>query len=176
MQISHGALLAIAEISLSLWQTNDPKVQELFYQQAPLLVPILTNLPSRSLTTFGSEHIREAACHLISCLSATGIAFDNYLPDVKKIIWSSLERKEENVQEFAVAAFGAVAKAFGIQRQEIEEGLIKIEVTNPMYYARRGFTLALGTLDYEQYHEWLHDVLIQLCKASQVQVTVANSL
>ncbi|PHZ15957.1 ARM repeat-containing protein [Rhizopus microsporus ATCC 52813] len=169
MQISHGALLAIAEISLSLWQTNDPKVQKLFHQQAPLLVPILSNLPFRSLTTFGSEHIREAACHLISCLSATGIAFDNYLPDVKKIIWSSLERKEENVQEFAVVAFGAVAKAFGIQGQEIEEALIKIEMTNPMYYARRGFTLALGTLDYEQYHEWLHDVLMQLCKASQVQ-------
>ncbi|KAG1226647.1 hypothetical protein G6F35_002844 [Rhizopus arrhizus] len=169
MQLSHGALLATAEISLSLWETNNQDVRASYLQQSTSLVPVISNLPTRSLTTFGSEHIREAACHLITCLCTTKLAFDKHISCIKKVVWTSLERKEENVQEFAVTAFGAIAKAYGVEKQEIDEILCKVEISNPMFYGRRGFALALGTLDYRQYKDWMHDVLIQLCNASQVQ-------
>ncbi|RCI04360.1 hypothetical protein CU098_011555 [Rhizopus stolonifer] len=169
MQISHGALMAIAEISLSLWESNNADIQKSYYQQSALLVPIIPNIPPKSLTTFGSENVREATCHLITCLSKTNLDFDVHISYLKRIVWSSLERKEENVQEVAVTSFKAMTAAYGIEKQEIDEIMRKIEVSNPMFYGRRGFALALGTLDYIKYKDYIHDILYQLCKASQVQ-------
>jgi hypothetical protein len=172
MQVSHGAMLAIAEISLALYETGNPEIIAI-YQQQDTLKSIVSNLPPRSLTTFGSEHVREGACHLITCLSTTQLNVPpNALADWKQVLQTSLERKEENVQEYAVLAFGAVAKTYGLEKEEVDLALKKIEIHyNPQKYGRRGYALALGTIDYTKHTEWLHDVLIQLCKASQYQVT-----
>ncbi|KAI9279579.1 tubulin folding cofactor D C terminal-domain-containing protein [Sporodiniella umbellata] len=148
MNILHGSLLAIAEISLALWETGNSDIHTLYYKQSSLIIPIVSNLPAKSLTTFGSEHIREAACHLITCLARTNVDISTEMTSYKKLVWSSLERKEENVQEVAVISFGAIAAAYGIEKQEIYEAMEKINVSNPMFYGRRSFALALGTLDY----------------------------
>jgi hypothetical protein len=75
------------------------------------------------------------------------------------------------VQEYAVLAFGAVAKSYGLEKKEVDLALKKIEIhNNPMMYGRRGYALALGTIDYIKYQDWLHDVLVQLCNASLYQV------
>lgn len=92
------------------------------------------------------------------------------LADWKKVIHSSLERKEESVQEFAVVAFGAIAASCGFDQEEMDFALSKIDVRNPNYYGRRGYALALGTLDYSNHVDWLSSAIQQLCKASQVQV------
>ncbi|KAI7897840.1 armadillo-type protein [Cokeromyces recurvatus] len=169
LQVSHGAMLAIAEISLALYETSNSEIISLYQDNTSILAPIVSNLPPRSLTTFGSEHVREAVCHLITCLSKTHLEATHVLSDWKRVIHSSLERKEESVQAYAVLAFGAVAEAYGITEEEVDEAISKIDTANPNYYSRRGYTLALGTIDYNKYKSWLHKVVIQLCKASQVQ-------
>lgn len=172
MQVSHGAMLAIAEICLGLYETGDQDIIEKYRQDNYSLTSIVSNLPPRSLTTFGSENVREGACHLITCLSITRINVKESLTvGWKQVIQSSLERKEENVQEYAVLAFGAIAKSYGLQKSEVDIALKKTDIhNNPMMYGRRGYALALGTIDYSTHQEWLHDVLIQLCKASLYQV------
>lgn len=94
-----------------------------------------------------------------------------YLDEWKQVIQTSLERKEENVQEYAVGAFGAVSCSYGVDRSEVDAYLKKIETTH-MMYGRRGYALALGTLDYnmEERYAWLHDVVHKLGSASQIQV------
>ncbi|KAI9485376.1 MAG: armadillo-type protein [Benjaminiella poitrasii] len=177
MQISHGALLAIAEICLALYETGDSHIVSLYHNElhTNLLTSIVSNLPLRSLTTFGSEHIREATCHLITNLSTTRVNASNSLSDWKKVIHSSLERKEESVQEFAVISFGAIAEAYGVDKKEVDYAISKIDTQNSNHYSRRGYALALGTLDYSEHKDWLHTVIIQLCKASQIQENpVAN--
>lgn len=173
MQVSHGALLAIAEISLALVETKDVDIIALYHKHAtPVLSPIVSNLPPKSLTTFGSEHVREAACHLITHLSKTQLAIDQaHLQDWKKLVHTSLERKEESVQGFAVLAFGALAQSYGLGNQEIEQALKNVDTQHANYYSRRGYGLALGTIDYRQHVDWAHRVVTQLCKSSQVQVS-----
>lgn len=171
MQVSHGAMLAIAEIVLALYDTGNADIISAYYKDTASLATMVTNLPARSLTTFGSEHIREGACHLITSFSTTQLNPGTSLADWKQIIHTSLERKEENVQEYAVLSFGAVAKNFGISESEIDQALLKIDIHNPMLHARRGYTLALGTLDYTKYSSSLNGVLTQLCKATQFQVS-----
>jgi hypothetical protein len=168
MHTSHGAILAIAEIVLALYETNDQEIIHLYYQNTSALAPLVANLPPKSLVTFGSEQIREAACHLITNLSKTQIKADNSLDDWKKMIHSSLERKEESVHQAAVLAFGAVAATYGLNQTEMDLLLQKIEVQNP--YGRRGYSLAVGTINYTGHLDWLHSVIIKLCQASQVQV------
>jgi hypothetical protein len=176
MQVSHGAMLAIAEISLALYETGNADIISAYYKDTSSLITIVSNLPPRSLTTFGSEHVREGACHLITCLSTTQLNPGTSLADWKQIIHTSLERKEENVQEYAVLSFGAVAKNFGILESEIDQALLKIEIHNPMLHGRRGYTLALGTLDYIKYSSSIHNVLTKLCKASQYQASAHKKI
>lgn len=169
MQISHGSILAIAEICIALYETGDSDIIQLYQEQICALTSIVTNLPPRSLTTFGSEHIREATCHLITNLSKTHLQVGRAMDDWKNVVHSSLERKEESVQEFAVVAFGAIAESYGFDQEEIDLVLGKVDIQNSNYYGRRGYALALGTLDFSNHHDWLKLAIHQLCKASQVQ-------
>ncbi|KAI8979034.1 armadillo-type protein [Pilobolus umbonatus] len=171
MQISHGALLAISEIALSLWETEVPEIRSQYQKMHPVLASIISKIPPKSLTTFGSEHVREAACHLITCLSTSQVDPSVSLKDWKKCVAGSLIRKEQNVQEYAVYSFGAIAKMYGVDRKEIEFALSSIKVNNIMIHGRRSYGLALGTIFYDQdrYKPYLHDVLVQLCKATQYQ-------
>ncbi|KAL0073909.1 armadillo-type protein [Phycomyces blakesleeanus] len=178
LQISHGAMLALAEICLALGECRqkDAKLEE-YWQSKSEMIKSIANivplLPPRSLTTFGSEHIREAACHLIECLSyAKFPSFPDtkILESWKSMVLSSLRRKEENVQEYAVAAFGAMLGQYGITQQDMDMFLESILVDSVMY-ARRGFALALGTIKYdtEQRLVWLHVVIEKLCFATRKQ-------
>ncbi|KAG0166735.1 hypothetical protein DFQ28_006283 [Apophysomyces sp. BC1034] len=170
--ISHGAMLAVGEICLGLWECRkDDQVLETYWQSKQDLVDsircIVAQLPPRSLSTFGSEHIREAACHMIECFAHVRLPAKEALVSWKLVISSSLERKEENVQEFAVAAFGAVAETYGITKDEVYVSIDKISSAR-MVYGRRGHALALGTLTYSE-NDWLHDTLHALCSATQIQ-------
>ncbi|KAI9308157.1 tubulin folding cofactor D C terminal-domain-containing protein [Cunninghamella echinulata] len=182
MQISHGAMLSISEICLSLWncRQQNNELNALWNNNKPLLDKIeliIPQLPPRSLTTFGSEHIREAACQLIACMAQIQYTVpndkkDSVLNNWKQVVQSSLERKEENVQEYAVNAFGALAKTYGLSTTEFDLCLKKIEISS-MMYSRRGYALALGVLDYNENQDryvWLHKAIRQLGKASAIQI------
>ncbi|KAI9025982.1 tubulin folding cofactor D C terminal-domain-containing protein [Phycomyces nitens] len=176
LQISHGAMLSLAEICLALGECRkkDAKIEEYWQTKKEMLKSIGTIvplLPPRSLTTFGSEHIREAACHLIECLSLADFPpLPNTLVSWKSMILSSLKRKEENVQEYAVAGFGAMFQQYGITQKDIDMFLESILITS-VIHARRGFALALGTIEYntDQRLVWLHTVIEQLCLATRKQ-------
>ncbi|CAO3634880.1 unnamed protein product [Cunninghamella echinulata] len=182
MQISHGAMLSISEICLSLWncRQQNNELNTLWNNNKPLLDKIeliIPQLPPRSLTTFGSEHIREAACQLIASMAQIQYTMsndkkDSVLNNWKQVVQSSLERKEENVQEYAVNAFGALAKTYGLTTTEFDLCLKKVEVSS-MMYSRRGYALALGVLDYNENQDryvWLHKAIRQLGKASAIQI------
>ncbi|CAO3632731.1 unnamed protein product [Cunninghamella blakesleeana] len=181
MQISHGAMLCISEICLSLWncRQQNSELNSLWNNNKTLLNQIemiIPQLPPRSLTTFGSEHIREAACQLIACMALIQFnLFDgnkekSILNHWKQVVQSSLERKEENVQEDAVRAFGALSKTYDISLAEFETSLKKIE-SSSMMYGRRGYALALGVLDYNRNDRfiWLQKSIHQLGRASAIQ-------
>ncbi|KAI8140356.1 tubulin folding cofactor D C terminal-domain-containing protein [Fennellomyces sp. T-0311] len=184
MQVSHGAILATAEICLALKQCRDANPElEVYWQSKQQLIKEISSIPyripPRSMTTFGSEHIREAVCRLIECLAIVHVPNFPIRNDEKQqttldvwknVVHSSLERKEENVQEFAVAAFGAIAATYGISRDELYVCLDKIAPTRLMY-ARRGYALALGKVNYlvDDRIPWLPDVVRHLCSAAQVQ-------
>ncbi|KAI8340643.1 tubulin folding cofactor D C terminal-domain-containing protein [Chlamydoabsidia padenii] len=187
MIISHGALLSLGEICLSIWECRklDKELETTWKKNENLhktIASIVCQLPSRSLTTFGSEHIREAACQLIEYMArinlVSGEYNDQFITSWKQVIQTSLERKEENVQEYAVGAFGAISLTYGVARSEVDVYLKKIETTH-MMYGRRGYALALGTLDYnmEERYTWLQDVVHKLGLASQIQVDhIANDV
>lgn len=124
------------------------------------------------LTTFGSEHIREAACHLITCLSQSNWPVDmNTLASWKTVIHTSLERREENVQEHAVGSFGAITRQYGVSGDEVRQCVAIIEPSrNVSKFTRRGYALALGTIDYKTIPEWLDYVVEGLSRAAAVNV------
>jgi len=107
-------------------------------------------IPAKNLTTFGSEHIREAACHLIACLAEAEIVTTN---DADAQAWdqlisTSLKRKEENVQKSAVMAFGALARYKGIDEETVKECIDQTVATRHLY-GRRGYALALGAIPFD---------------------------
>ena len=133
---------------------------------------VIKGIPPRLLDTFGSEHIREAACRLVECLSLVNLPCDQETLDHwRKLIYTSLERKEETVQQFAVEAFGAFSATYGVDQQAIDTCLDKIR-SSRMIYGRRGYALAVGKLSYiqQERYGWLSQVLWALCSAAQVQV------
>lgn len=84
-------------------------------------------------------------------------------------MYSSLERKEENVQEYAVAAFRAISATYGISEQEKTICLDKIATAGQMY-GRRGYALALGTVSYRSEKKvWLPEIIDKMCAATRVQ-------
>lgn len=173
MHVSHGSMLAVAEVCLALHQFPNEMTRlcESQTDTSNAITSFMERLPPRHLTTFGSEHIREAACRLIECLALIQWPSQTALEAWKRVVYSSLERKEENVQQHAVTAFSALAATYGIARHEIDLCLEKI-VPSHFIYARRGYALALGSLAYTtpEAINWLPDILDKLCLATQVQV------
>jgi len=178
--ISHGALLSVAEISLALTQCcrDDSHLSDLWQISSTDLrhqiSAIVKSIPSKNLTTFGSEKIREAACHLIACLAQAGITGTEADEQAwSQVINSSLKRKEENVQKCAVEAFGALAQFRGIDRKTVEE-CIEETISTRHLYGRRGYALALGAIPFHQTANYTHlpNVLSALISA----MTIKDSL
>lgn len=126
------------------------------------------------MTTFGSEKIREAACHLIACLAEAGvIATEADEQAWDQMISSSLKRKEENVQKCAVAAFGALARFKGIDAETVKECIDQTILTRHLY-GRRGYALALGAIPFYIPANFVHlpNVLSALIFAMAIKVSL----
>ncbi|RUS22812.1 hypothetical protein BC937DRAFT_86672 [Endogone sp. FLAS-F59071] len=174
MNTSHGALMAVGEICMSLYECRDGDADGYwvtrYHETVQNISAIISHFPPSMLTTFGSEHIREAACHLITCLSRSNWPVDmNTLTSWKAVIHTSLERREENVQEHAVGSFGAITRQYGVSGDEIRQCVATVEPSrNVSKFTRRGYALALGTVDYKAIPEWLDFVVEGLSRAAAV--------
>lgn len=106
----------------------------------------------------------------MECLALIKLPLSESQPSWKKLVYSSLERKEENVQEYAVAAFRAISASYGITDEEKTICLDKIATAGQMY-GRRGYALALGTVSYRAERKaWLPEIIDKMCAATRVQV------
>lgn len=124
------------------------------------------------MTTFGSEKIREAACHLIACLAEAGVVVgEEDSKGLKEVIASSLKRKEESVQQFAVSAFGTMARYDGFDSDTVNDCIQQV-ISSRHLYGRRGYALALGAIPFNLplNYTYLPDVLSALCSTMTIKV------
>ncbi|CAG8461477.1 14387_t:CDS:10 [Funneliformis mosseae] len=141
MHTRHGALLSIGEICLA-WsniQGNHKGWIEEYNSLVSQISNIIGLLPKHVFTDFGSEITIQAAAHYIACLAKGGWPInEDILEKWKFVVYDLLGRKDEFGQEIAA---------------------------NANAYARRGFSLALGVIrfnnkDVENYLEIVIDALI----------------
>ncbi|RUP45119.1 armadillo-type protein [Jimgerdemannia flammicorona] len=160
MNTSHGALMAVGEVCMGLYQCRETDANGYWVTRYPETVQnisaIISRLSPSMLTTFGSEHMREATCHLVTCLSQSNwpAGPNDTLASWKAVIHTSLGRKEENVQEHAVRAFGAIARRYGVSGDELRQCVtIVLPSRNVSKFMRRGYALALGVVEYNKMME-----------------------
>ena len=136
---------------------------------------ILTNLPSTHLDGFGSDQTRVAVCRVVTCIASTPwpssiSSIPTFLPTVWNIVNTSLERREEVVQEGASLAVRALSGWCGVEERIVRGWVEGVKVGNWNRFERRGCALALGKLRVEVLRRFVWDVLGGLCAACVVQV------
>ncbi|KAJ3341590.1 hypothetical protein HDU93_004492 [Gonapodya sp. JEL0774] len=159
----HGALLATAEVCLawasarakrSLHEDKHSSSEFTEEELRTVVIPvagILSSLPSTFLNSFGSEFGRSACCRLIECLAEAQwpISIEScpplHLETWWNIVTTSLERKEEAVQERAVAAVRSLSRQYDCPTKLVDNFITSIQPTAEKV-ARRGYVLALGAL------------------------------
>ncbi|KAI1315977.1 hypothetical protein EDD11_010559 [Mortierella claussenii] len=164
----HGGLIALGKtcraIKAHSGQLLDKKLSAGTLKSIAKVVP---SIPEFSLSGFGSEHVRQALCVHIACLSEAGWPVDApVLQSWKDIICSTLERMEEPLQKLASRTFRALVAQYGISDAEFQQCLSKV-VPGAERMGQRGFALALGEIDYRkpQHSPWIVKVVKALAQA-----------
>ncbi|KAJ3045625.1 hypothetical protein HK097_001161 [Rhizophlyctis rosea] len=179
--IRHGCLLAVGEICLA-WADVKKKEGSIgdFWtneEYSDVILPIskiLTTLPSTHLDGFGSDQTRVAVCHLITCIASTPWptsipTLPTFFPTIWNIVNTSLERREEVVQEGASLAVAALSGWCGVEERIVKGWVEGIKVGNWNRFERRGCALALGKLRVGVLKGFVGEVLEGLCRACVVQ-------
>ncbi|KAJ3277479.1 hypothetical protein HK104_003260, partial [Borealophlyctis nickersoniae] len=131
--VRHGVMLAIGEICLA-WSKargrEKGQAEEWWTAEEfeTLIVPIstlLTTFPTTYLETFGSDITRLAYLHLTACLATSRWPLHiPSLPQFTSSLWhitnTSLDRREENVQESAATAVRALSGWSGVPKGVVE--------------------------------------------------------
>ncbi|KAF9354091.1 hypothetical protein BGX26_008096 [Mortierella sp. AD094] len=170
--IRHGALVALGKTCKAVKAYSelplDQRISPVTLQDIAAVVP---SIPEFTLSGFGSEHVRQALCVHITCLSEAGWPIENIstptpvLDSWKAIISSTLERIEEPLQKLASETFKALVAQYGISESEFEKYLARI-ANGAERLGQRGFALALGEIDYRDEHhaQWIPKVVQALSK------------
>ncbi|KAK9767248.1 hypothetical protein K7432_003080 [Basidiobolus ranarum] len=169
--IRHGALLGLGEACLA-W-SKSRKFDEAWALKHSDLIESIRNIviafPRNALETFGSEQTREAVCRYIACLSqAKWPLSDDILLQWRSIVYTSLERKEEWLQEEAVNASKSLVASYGLTASDLEMMIAKIEPTANAL-GRRGYSLALGSFDYIKMKDNVEQVCGALINMAKIQ-------
>ncbi|KAF9165644.1 hypothetical protein DFQ26_009656 [Actinomortierella ambigua] len=145
----HGSLLSLARVCRALKaHLGTPEDQWLPLSVCEEIAGVVAKTPEVLLTGFGSEHIRQALCVFITCLSQARWKMDGTnLHASRELIYSTLKRTEEPLQRLAADTFNAVVDAFDLSPTEFEQCLGNVDPTAERF-TRRGFALALGEIDY----------------------------
>ncbi|KAJ3074663.1 hypothetical protein HDU98_010659, partial [Podochytrium sp. JEL0797] len=137
LAVRHGSCLAIAEICLAWSQIRygSPATDASTSTEPPLaatwwteeenerfikpITNIIPTFPQSTLDTFGGDLTRIALCHLVACLSTANWpstyrldpskGYDVFLATWWKLVHSTLEHREEGVQEYGARACAALA-------------------------------------------------------------------
>ncbi|KAI9142406.1 armadillo-type protein [Paraphysoderma sedebokerense] len=152
----HGSILAVGEICLALHN---------------MVAVLLDNYPEVYVHSVGSDITRSAICRFISCLSQcrfklSSTTYQNLL----SFIQTSLERKEEPVQEMASEALHFFVDSYGVDDKVLKRwinGLVDYD--SGAINQRRGYALALGRLPEKVLIRHLDGIVNSLSEAIKVQ-------
>ncbi|KAI3428971.1 uncharacterized protein J3R85_008780 [Psidium guajava] len=164
----HGATLAAAELSLSLYQCHYPLPDDKQRKVAGI-VPAIEK--ARLYRGKGGEIMRAAVSRFIECISLS------HLLVPKKIIRSLLDTLSENlrhpnsqIQNAAVRALKHFTVAyFGDGSPSDATTMYLDQLSNQNVAVRRGSALGLGVLPYQFLATKWKDVLIKLCGACAIE-------
>ncbi|KAF9969008.1 hypothetical protein BGZ73_008847 [Actinomortierella ambigua] len=146
--VRHGALLSLGRICRALTaHLGTPEDQWLPSSE---IASVVARTPEVLLSGFGSEHIRQALCVFITCISQAHWKLDGKdLEASRELVHSTLKRTEELLQRLAADTFKAVVDAYDLSLDEFEQCLRNVDPASERF-TRRGFALALGEIDYHQ--------------------------
>ncbi|KAF9899880.1 hypothetical protein BX616_002798, partial [Lobosporangium transversale] len=181
--IRHGSLITLGKtckaVKEKCGQEFEQKVSKETLESISKVVP---TVPEFALTGFGSEHVRQALCIHITCLSEAGwpISDNAVLESWKNIIYTTLERTEEPLQRMAADTFRAAVAQYGITNSELFDQYVPKVLPGLASdrFAQSGFALALGEIDYAQkdYSPWIAKIIDVLAKtAVATNVTTAEA-
>ncbi|CAG8507035.1 2498_t:CDS:10, partial [Acaulospora morrowiae] len=179
MHTRHGALLAIGEVCLawSKLQGTDRSWMEKHSSLITSISNIIGSLPKSLFTDFGSEVTVQAAVSHIACLAKAGWSVtDEIMETWNRVVYDLLSRKDENGQEIAVHAIEALIAQYGIKKEEILKysfiiAIIHHCVPSKNVYAKRGYVLALGVIQFDKIPECLEPSVDTLIMSSKLQET-----
>ena len=134
----HGGILAIAELCLGWGKDHIAKWREEKSTSSKDIIETITripiSIPQHHLSSFGSELIRIALCHLITNLAKVDwpihYGFLTHSEDVEccniskewmDFIWQCFDRKEESIRISVVNTIAALSSSWGLHSSEIDK-------------------------------------------------------
>ncbi|KAG0236252.1 hypothetical protein BGW41_000513 [Actinomortierella wolfii] len=147
--VRHGSTLTLGRVCLALkTHLGTPEDQWLPPSVCAEIASVIANTPEVLLTGFGSEHIRQSLCVFLTCLSKAQWKMDDKcLAASRELVNSTLKRPEEPLQRLAADTYKAVVEAYDLSLADFDQALQLVHPTSDRF-ARRGFALALGEIDY----------------------------
>ncbi|KAL7752331.1 hypothetical protein RI367_002377 [Sorochytrium milnesiophthora] len=172
----HGALMTIGEIIAVLDQHSSFTVDEqLQASRSARILDIPHSYPEPFLRDFGSETTLEAMSKFIGCLAKTKFGrdgsdaqrhFDRWLA----LLTLCLERREVSLQEAAARSVGVVLAARPpADHNVLVRSWLRHLLPHAEPFAKRGYALALGQIDYSVDDELFRTALVGLMAATAVQ-------
>ncbi|KAJ3326741.1 hypothetical protein HDU91_004570, partial [Kappamyces sp. JEL0680] len=146
----HGSLLSLGEIVLGLHRASSVLSLEL----KKTLSKLLGRLSQDNLESFGSDVVRQGACHFIQCAAQTDILQSLETPDQEAvceswwaIIGQTLARSEEILHPVASEALKhfLLNPAVNMTDSRMQQYLDNTLPTKDKY-TKRGFSIALGSV------------------------------
>ncbi|KAF9953260.1 hypothetical protein BGZ70_000310 [Mortierella alpina] len=151
--VRHGALITLGRTAKAVKAHSEkPMDQRIPAEILEAISQVVPTVPEFTLSGFGSEHIRQALCVHIACLSeAAWPVNETILASWKTIINTTLERTEEPLQKLASETFRAMVAQYGISETEFEDCLARL-ANGADKFTQSGFASALGEIDYRPAH------------------------
>ncbi|KAF8938927.1 tubulin folding cofactor D C terminal-domain-containing protein [Dissophora ornata] len=173
--IRHGALIALGKTCKAVRaRSKQPLEQRISEETLQNIGQVVPSVPEFTLSGFGSEHIRQALCVHIACLSEAAWSVDTSVLDSwKSIVNSTLERTEDPLQKIASNTFRSLVAQYEISEKEFEHCLKKIEPETVDRFGQSGFALALGEIDYrdQRYKAWISRAVKALIITTQHDIS-----
>ncbi|KAG0211199.1 hypothetical protein BGX28_008379 [Mortierella sp. GBA30] len=170
----HGALIALGRTCKAVKAHSErPLDQRISAKTLEAISQVVPSVPEFALSGFGSEHVRQALCVHIACLSEAGWPVtEQILTSWKSIINTTLERTEEPLQKMASDTFRALVAQYGISLTEFESCLGRL-ANGADKFTQRGSALALGEIDYRSGHyaDWISNAVTALAMTASHEAT-----
>ncbi|KAF9275663.1 hypothetical protein BGZ68_010600 [Mortierella alpina] len=173
--IRHGALITLGRTAKAVKAYSEkPLDRRISAATLEAISQVVPSVPEFTLSGFGSEHVRQALCVHIACLSeASWPVNEVVLASWKAIINTTLERAEEPLQKLASETFRAMVAQYGISVTEFESCLARL-ANGADKFTQSGFASALGEIDYRPAHyaAWVSKAVTALAATADHRLAV----